>query len=381
MSRSHANSAYSSAETKAKPDEHDSVMVRDPQKTSFGVPLSDSSGGKVPTISRRPVVLLTPVFEDKLSFARLCREVTATNIKRDIWILAIDDGSTVAPPELSAIRDVGLTGAIIRLRRNSGHQAAIAIGLSYLDSLGADADIVVMDCDGEDKPSDIAALLAQLASPETQVAFASRKQRSEGLVFRGFYAAYKMIFRLLTGMALPFGNFMALSPIAVSRLVAMHETYIHLASSVLASRLVIAGVPTGRGVRYFGGSQMGFTSQVLHGLRSIVVFSETVLTRIALACLFTIGICALLAAVAAVLKLTGHASPGWFTTVIGTLIVIAMQTGVLTTIILLMTGLTKSGPPPRVRGAHIDYIREIEIIGCLTSAPNAHTVCARPNAP
>src|SRR5262245_9834217 len=102
-------------------------MVRDSQKTSFEVPMRDSSGGKVPTISRRPVVLLTPVFEDKLSFARLCREVTATNIKRDIWILAIDDGSTVAPPELSAIRDVGLTGTIIRLRRNSGHQAAIAI--------------------------------------------------------------------------------------------------------------------------------------------------------------------------------------------------------------------------------------------------------------
>src|SRR5204863_648759 len=124
---------------------------------------------------------------------------SAADIKRDIRILAVDDGSIVAPPHLSAIGDAGLTGTIIRLRRNSGHQIAIAIGLAYLDSLKTDADIVVMDCDGEDNPSDIAVLLAKLADPGAQVAFASRNQRSEGPAFRGFYAVYKKLFRLLTG--------------------------------------------------------------------------------------------------------------------------------------------------------------------------------------
>ena len=36
-----ADSAYSSAETKAKPDAHDSKMVRNSQKTSSEIPLCD----------------------------------------------------------------------------------------------------------------------------------------------------------------------------------------------------------------------------------------------------------------------------------------------------------------------------------------------------
>jgi glycosyltransferase involved in cell wall biosynthesis len=300
-------------------------------------------------LTNRPdLTVLTPVFEDGRSFARLCLALSAIQLNRDIKVLAIDDGSISNPPQLSAYKDAGLSGAILRLRRNVGHQAAIATGIAYLAEKGTSADLIIMDSDGEDNPSAISALLERL-SEGYHVAVATRAKRSESIWFRSFYATYKLLFRGLTGHDLRFGNFMALSPIALSRLAAMHETRIHLASSVLASRLRIVDVGTKREKRYFGRSKMNFTSLVLHGMRSVMVFGETVLTRIALTCVTVVALCLLLAASAAVLKITGHATPGWFTTVIGLSIIIMTQTAVLTAVVLVMTiGLARGSGPTSI---------------------------------
>ena len=76
--------------------------------------------------------VLTPVFEDRDSFAQLCRDIAEAGQGLDLRICAVDDGSVTAPPDLRAISDVGLQGEVIRLRRNVGHQMAIAIGLNHL---------------------------------------------------------------------------------------------------------------------------------------------------------------------------------------------------------------------------------------------------------
>jgi polyisoprenyl-phosphate glycosyltransferase len=48
----------------------------------------------------------------------------------------------------------GLSGVVIKLKRNVGHQRAIAIGLNYVADHHPDiACTVVMDSDGEDTPS------------------------------------------------------------------------------------------------------------------------------------------------------------------------------------------------------------------------------------
>jgi polyisoprenyl-phosphate glycosyltransferase len=287
--------------------------------------------------------VLVPVFEDGTSFARLCVALASVQLNRDIRVLAVDDASVSDPPQLSAYKNAGLSGIILRLNRNVGHQAAIATGIEYLAKIGTSTDLIIMDSDGEDNPSAIAALTKRL-SEGYHVAVATRARRLESVWFRFFYAIYKLFFRALTGHALRFGNFMALSPMALSRLAAMHETRMHLAGSIIASRLKVIDVAVNRENRYFGRSKMNFTSLVLHGMRSVMVFGETVLTRIALACLTVVLICIVLASVATVLKLAGHATPGWFTTVIGFSIVIMMQTAVLTVVVLVMTGLNRGMP-------------------------------------
>lgn len=67
---------------------------------------------------------------------------------------------------------------VLRLRRNVGHQKAIAIGLGYVEENLPDAQrVVVMDSDGEDLPEIIATLLEAVRDENVDVAVARRRSR------------------------------------------------------------------------------------------------------------------------------------------------------------------------------------------------------------
>ena len=132
---------------------------------------------------RQSWAVLTPVFEDRESFAQLCRDIAVVGDGLDLRICAVDDGSVTAPPDLSAVTAAGLTGEVIRLRRNVGHQMAIAIGLNHLAAADDLDGVVIMDSDGEDQPDRIPDLIARIADGTADVAVASRSRRSESLTF------------------------------------------------------------------------------------------------------------------------------------------------------------------------------------------------------
>ncbi len=314
---------------------------------------------------RRRWAILTPVFEDRDSFAELCREIAAVGDGLELRICAVDDGSVTAPPDPRAISDVGLCGEVIRLRRNVGHQMAIAIGLNHL---AADDDldgVVIMDSDGEDRPSRIPDLVARLADdgPDgVDIVVASRSRRSETLTFRVFYVIYKLFFKILTGSVIRFGNFMAMSQVALRRLAAMQEAWTHVAGAVVKSRLRRLELPIDRGHRYSGQSRMGFVSLVLHGIRSVMVFGDAVLTRMAVVFgLSAIGSVAVFA-IAVFLKISGQATPGWLTTVTGFMLVIFMQTGVLTLMTLIMSGLATVRSPRTIAEDAQSFIQSIDVV-------------------
>jgi polyisoprenyl-phosphate glycosyltransferase len=72
---------------------------------------------------------------------------------------------------------------IIRLASNLGHQRAIAVGLvSTFKNSKYDA-VVVMDSDGEDRPSDFAKLLAHWDLHPTRIIVARRARRLESFFF------------------------------------------------------------------------------------------------------------------------------------------------------------------------------------------------------
>ena len=140
----------------------------------------------------------------------------------------------------------------------------------------------------------------------------------------------------------------------------MNETWLHVAAAVAASRLKVAYVAIDRGKRFTGQTQMSYLALVLHGMRAMMVFAETVLTRVAFACAVVIVLSVVVALIASAMKLTGHASPGWFTTVVGTSVLIVLQTSILSAVALILTGFARAGPPPDVSGAYQGYIRAIE---------------------
>lgn len=294
-------------------------------------------------LAQKKLIVVTPVYEDVEASSRLFRELTA-QFGADVYVVAVDDGSVRQPVDIASLEQAGIDGAVLTLRRNVGHQRAIAIGLGHVsEHLRPDQRVVVMDSDGEDLPSTIPDLLEQLQDEAVDVVVAQRRSRVETFRFKAFYAVYKRFFSLMTGRGISFGNFMALKAPAVKRLVAMQELSIHVAGAVLASKLRTGKCSLHRGPRYAGQSKMNFVGLALHGFKGLMVFAEDVLVRVGIACA-VIASLSVLGAVAAVgLKLLGFSTPGWFSVALGILVLMFLQTGALALMTLMLTGVVRSG--------------------------------------
>lgn len=306
-------------------------------------------------------IVVTPVFEDRESARQLFHQLSQS-FSPSPYIVAVEDGSVRDPLRLADISDAGLEGVILHLSRNMGHQRAIAVGLCYTAANFSPSSVVVMDCDGEDQPKSIASLMEQLEKGDCDAVVAQRRKRSESVGFRTFYFIYRMMFRLLTGQQIGFGNFSLLGPLALRRMVSMQEAWVHYAAALMVSRLRLAKVPTDRGRRYAGSTHMNFVSLTLHGLRAVMVFAESVLVRVGLLSVVTAGFASVLLIVAFGLKIFDYATPGWFTTAAGLLLLIVLQSGVLTFVTLMISGLFRSSPP--ITRAQLDLlIDRVEVSG------------------
>lgn len=295
------------------------------------------------TLSDYPLVIVTPVFEDLEASSRLFKEIGAI-YGPDVSVIAIDDGSVAQRLDESLLEQAHVDGVILTLRRNVGHQRAIAIGLSYAaERLQEGQTVVVMDSDGEDAPGTIRHLLLRLDVADIDVVVAKRRSRVETLRFKAFYLIYRCLFKFLTGRRIRFGNFSALKPHAVRRLSAMQELPIHIAGTILASRLRVAFCPIDRAPRYAGKSKMNFVGLALHGFKGLMVFAEDVLVRVGIACSLMGGLAVGGSLLAVFLKLVGFSTPGWFSIALGILVLIVLQTGALALMSLMLTGVMRSG--------------------------------------
>lgn len=310
------------------------------------------------SITEYRVIVVTPVYEDVEASSHLFKQL-AVQFGDDVFVVAVDDGSVRQPLQISSLENAPVDGVILKLRRNVGHQRAIAIGLGFVsEHICADQRVVVMDSDGEDLPVTIPSLLDQLQHESVDVAVAQRKSRVETFRFKAFYAVYKRFFGLMTGRSISFGNFMALKAHAVKRLIAMQELSIHVAAAVLASKLRAGICPLARGPRYAGQSKMNFVGLALHGFKALMVFAEDVLVRVGVACALIAGVSVIGALAAVVLKLLGYSTPGWFSVALGILLLMFMQTGALTLMTLMLTGVVRGGTVTTAIAYH-DFVDEI----------------------
>lgn len=275
-----------------------------------------------------------PNYNDWISLQKLI-ELLENNAKCSYEYFIVDDCSHTPMDESKWDKKILEKVTTINLITNQGHQKAIAIGLSYLNSINYNAHVIVMDSDGEDTIEGVNKLIATSENSPQKIVFAKREKRSESFVFRAFYVIYKTLFKLLTGKAIFFGNFSILPFHALQNIVYSYDLWNHYAGAVLRSKQAFESVSVDRGKRLFGKSTMNFNSLVLHGLSAFSVFLDIVAIRVLLTSLILILACLGVIAVVIIKKYVTHiAIPGWASTLIASSFIIILQSLLISVVLI-----------------------------------------------
>ncbi len=307
------------------------------------------------------LVILTPVYNDWDCLDFLSSDITKAiegegiNLRR---IIVVNDHSNESMME-GKVKNLPVD--IVNLGTNVGHQRAIAIGLCYINEHFPEIDVVVvMDSDGEDLPSNIPEL-ASKAHKEVQIVFAERRKRSESLSFQIGYQLYKILFRVLTGQTIKFGNFSAIPSSKISPIIRNPDLWNHYSASILKANHAYTSVPTKRGKRYRGQSKMNTEGLVIHGLSSIAIYTDKVIARLLIFItqlifmIFITGITILL-----IKFLTELAIPGWTSNIIASIINLTVSLFSIILILLLIQLNQRKQAYRSVSSFYNDFIESIQ---------------------
>lgn len=198
---------------------------------------------------------------------------------------------------------------VLVLKYNCGHQQAIFQGMLYLKQL-QQSHVIIMDADGEDDPQ---AIEAALEKSDFDIVEIKRGKRREGMGFLVSYLLYKLLFKLITGKRLDFGNYCLLKYAVIERL--QLTSFIHLPAYLLKQKANKAAIVFNRNKRLYGKSKMSYKNLLLHAFKSFIEFGDDLLLWFLR--LFAVVFVLLIASSANLLyqKFISHtAILGWFST-------------------------------------------------------------------
>jgi glycosyltransferase involved in cell wall biosynthesis len=240
-------------------------------------------------------------------------------------LLVVDDGSRDATAELLTKAAVGWPQLrMVRLLRNSGHQAALSAGFR----LARGEYLVTIDADLQDPPEVIAELLATARDQDVDVVYGVRSDRSSDTWAKRTTA--RMYYRLmcrLVGRDLPFdaGDFRLVSRRVV-------DTVNGLPDDGRVFRLVIPwlGFPSAevkyvRAERAAGTTKYTVSKMFRLAFDSVTAFSAAPLRLATWLGLFGGLVCCAFVVGALVVKLAGQSVPGWTSTVLAVGVIGALQ--------------------------------------------------------
>jgi hypothetical protein len=256
-----------------------------------------------------------------------------------------------------------LTTTFLNLKLNIGHQRAIAVGLQYIYNQISDFDfVVVMDCDGEDKPEHIIPLLIKAESEDCKkIVFAQRNKRQESYIFKIGYILYKYLFYFLTGQKINFGNYSIIPKNILSKVVHQSNIWNHYSGSIIQSKVPFDKLLLDRGKRYKGVSKMNFNNLIIHGLSSIAVYFDFLSLRILRFSLYGIAICFISVMYILFQKIfTNTAIPGWASSLILIISGIILQLFSVTLIVLLLQLSTRKNISAPNSKIYLDFLENIE---------------------
>ena len=236
------------------------------------------------------IVILIPVFNDFKSASKLIEEIyiNISDLKGAFSVIVVNDASTEEKIlETKNLNNIKLL-KLINMRNNKGHARCIAAGLKHILE-NEDFDYVIpMDGDGEDRPEEIKNFIQLSEQSAEKSITGERVKRSEGLFFQLCYQFHKYLTLAFTGQSIKFGNFTCLSKSTVKKLLDEKATWNSFSGSLKKIEKDLISIPSTRGKRYFGPSQMSFFNLLKHSFSIISVFRKTVLIRSALFIIFYI---------------------------------------------------------------------------------------------
>ena len=230
------------------------------------------------------IKILIPVYNDWKSVFKVLDEINNLdlNIKFKISVIIINDASNHDLPDLEKNLENIDSIKVINMNINQGHTRSIAVGLKYIFEKEEFDYAIPMDGDGEDRPEEIKMFLDQAENLNGKTFVGERIKRSENIVFKMCYEIHKLITLVFTGKSVKFGNYTCLPKATVEKLINEKATWNSFSGSLTKVESSLTPIPSIRGVRYFGPSQMSFVNLVKHSLAIISVFRKTFLIRSAL---------------------------------------------------------------------------------------------------
>jgi polyisoprenyl-phosphate glycosyltransferase len=226
---------------------------------------------------RKHFVIVSPCFNEENLILQFLKEIEeiCSNIDCSFTIVIVDDGST--DQTVSVIQSVDLHKAnfdlrLISLKYNMGHQEAIKQGLIYAQSISANG-YIIMDSDGEDDPLAILQLVEK--EGEADIVFVSRGRRMESNKFKVGYFFYRLLFKIISGNRINFGNYSLISKKVLSATVL--QNFVHYSAFLSKQKFTKKFICFDRRKRIDGKSKMNTNSLILHGLNSLIEYSDELL--------------------------------------------------------------------------------------------------------
>ena len=165
------------------------------------------------------------------------------------------------------------------MKQNRGHARCNAAGLKYLTEKENFDYVIVMDGDGEDRPEELTPLFNKSKENPFKTVTLDRIKRSEGPFFKLLYECHKILTYVFTGKLIKFGNYSCLPKVDATKLTkeaCIWSSFSGSVTKVISDRV---SVPSIRGQRYFGPSQMNLFNLLIHSFSIIAVFRGAVIVR------------------------------------------------------------------------------------------------------
>tara|TARA_B100000686_G_C16642609_1_gene891018 strand:+ start:187 stop:1074 length:888 start_codon:yes stop_codon:yes gene_type:complete len=226
-------------------------------------------------------VILIPVFNDWKSVFKLVQniDVQIKDWDAEVSVLIVNDTSTEERPKTELSFKKIKSVRVMNMKQNQGHARCNAAGLKYLTEKEKFDYVILMDGDGEDRPEELTSLFIKSKENSSKTVTLNRIKRSEGPFFKLLYECHKILTYVFTGKLIKFGNYSCLPKADADKLVkeaCIWSSFSGSVTKVISNRV---SVPSIRGQRYFGPSQMNLFNLLIHSFSIIAVFRRAVIVR------------------------------------------------------------------------------------------------------